>query len=187
MYQNNNTDELYHFGVKGMKWGVRKSVGNLYNNHKAYRARKSAIKKEFRADKGPRRGLVNAANSAARTYYRQQRTKDFQTYRKQEQKREIKEARLTPEQVANGRYRVANARNIKRKTLSGVMGTAAGVALVSAGGAAAGAALVGVGATVIANYATGGHYYSQQKQAYGGARAKYQIRTEERNEKRKQS
>lgn len=32
MWQYQNTDELYHYGVMGMKWGVRKSYGSLGAN-----------------------------------------------------------------------------------------------------------------------------------------------------------
>lgn len=169
--------ELMHFGIKGMKWGVRRyqnKDGSLTEAGKRREARKDLVK-SYKEDKGPTRfGVVNAANSAARTYYRKERTKSFSEYRKQEQKLNLKMARLTQEQISNGRYRVANARNIRRKTLSAVLGTAAGVALVTSG-----AGLVGVPAAAavatVTNFASGGHYYATQKRAYGDVRAKYQT------------
>lgn len=161
-----NADELYHHGIKGMKWGVRRSEKPS-----------SGKTKEYRKDGSPNRGLVNAANSAARTYYRKERTSNFKTYRNQEKKLDLKVARLTDEQVKNGRYRVARARNIKRKTISALTGTVAGVALMSSGAAFVGipiGAAVGVGT----NLASGGRYYAKQKQAYGKERAKNEIKTE---------
>lgn len=158
-------DELQHFGIKGMKWGVRKAANKMKEN--------AATRKSYRTDKGPKRyGFINAANSAARTYYRKERTKNFQAYRKAESKLELKTARLTDEQVRNGRYRVARARNIKRKTLSVALGTAAGAALVASGAAAVGVP-VGAAVAVAANYKTGAHYYAKQSSAYGSTRARY--------------
>jgi hypothetical protein len=171
--------ELYHHGVKGMKWGVRKKIATTLapKTHTTTYSRKKELKKQYAKDKGARRGLVNAANSAARTYYRMDRTKDFQTYRKQQKKLDLKMARLPEEQVKNGRYRVARARNIKRKTLSVALAGGAGAALTAAGAAAIGIPLAVVG-TVGLNYATGGRYYAKQKRAYGGTRAKYQAKDE---------
>lgn len=169
--------ELYHYGIPGMKWGHRKAQAI-----KSYMNKKRATKEEYRKNKGPKRGLVNAANSAARTYYRKERTKDFRTYRKAEKKLDLKVARLTDEQVKDGRYRVARARNIKRKTVSSIVGTTVGIAAISAGAGFIGIPIATISG-VATNYASGGHYYSQQQRAYGGARAKYAIKTEEQKRK----
>lgn len=173
MILHNQTDELYHFGVPGMKWGVRKTK-ETRQNHSERKIRT----KIARASKGPKRfGLYNAANSAARTYYRRERTGNFNTYRKQQKILDRKEARLTPEQIRQGRYRVSRARNIKRKTLSALTGGAAGAALV-----AAGAGVVGVAASIpvfaITNYATGGTYYSAEARAYGKVHDRYAMKEE---------
>lgn len=159
-----NEQYLEHFGIKGMKWGVRR-----------------AKKESYRSDKGPKRwlGTNDAANSAARTYYRSERTGNFRTYRKAKSKLDLKMASLTKEQIDNGRYRVARARNIRRKALSTVVGTAAGAAAISSGAGFAGL-MFGVGTGVATNFASGGRYYSKQKRAYGGRRAKYEQRVEDR-------
>lgn len=72
---------------------------------------------------------------------------------------------LSKSQIENGRYRVARARNIKRKALSTLIGAGTGAAAVPV------AAIVGVGA----NYVTGGHYYQGQSATYGSRRARREI------------
>lgn len=157
--------ELRHHGVKGMKWGVRRDR-RVSDTLKSYRtSRKTDPKTDFLK--------LNRANSAARNYYRAQRTNMFQTYRKQNAIMDKKISGLSKAQIENGRYRVARARNIKRKTVSALMGVGVGVATVSTAGAAAVplAALVGVGA----NYVTGGHYYQSQSATYGSRRANREV------------
>lgn len=164
-----NNEELYHHGVKGMRWGVRKAVKKLSER----RAYKKAKTKEYQENKAPKRyGMFDPANSAARTYYRQQRTNNFQTYKKQGYKLDLKQARLNDDQIKAGRYRVAKARNFKRKTLSGVVGTTAGAALIASGAGVVGVP-VAAAVSVATNYISGGHYYSRQQRAYGNTRAKY--------------
>ena len=178
-------DELMHYGVLGMKWGRRKSksssssprTGSKTKPPSEFKKRKIQNKEtraDYRSDKGPKRfNMYNAANSAARTYYRSMRTNNLQTHLKQQAKLDLKVARLTDTQVKNGRYRVARARNIKRKTLSGIAGTAAGIATVSAGAGVIGVP-VGLAVATAGNFASGAHYYARQQSAYGNARARYE-------------
>ena len=158
-------EELYHYGVKGMKWGIRRDRKET-STLKSYRtSRKTDPKTDFLK--------INRPNSAARSYYRAQRTGNFATYKKQTAIMEKKISGLSKSQIENGRYRVARARNIKRKTISALAGVGTGVAVVGTAGVAAVpvAALVGVGA----NYVTGGHYYQGQSATYGSRRARREI------------
>lgn len=168
---------LIHYGKLGMKWGVR------HEEKKAAREQRKADLNSMRTDKGPQRfKVMNAANSAARSHYRQQRTGSFKTFQKQGRIKSKKEARLTTDQINNGRYRVARARSIKRRSASALIGGAAGAAAMAAGATAmapiAGVAIAALGvagaAGTVANFATGAHYYSGEKRAYGKTRLKYQ-------------
>lgn len=160
--------ELYHHGVKGMKWGIRKDK-RVSNKLKSYRtSRKTDPKTDFLK--------VNRPNSAARSYFRTKRTLSMRTYQHQSDVMERKIVGLSKDQIENGRYRVARARNIKRKTVSALLGVGATAATVGTAGVAAPivGGIVGVGA----NYITGGHYYQRQSAAYGSRRARREINGE---------
>lgn len=181
-YNYYNSDYLCHYGVQGMKWGqhlmakIKDKVDESSKRHKEVKAERAKLMDTYRHDKGPKRHLIlNAANSAARSHYRAQRTKDFARYRKQTDIATKKEARLTPEQVAGGRYRVARARNIKRKILTAGVATAIGSG-VAATGATAAAPVIAAASAVAFNRISGASYYASEKRAYGDTRAKYQAK-----------
>ena len=177
-------DDVYicHYGVKGMHWGViTKKVSSSVKAHsdkrKAENEKRQQLKLAYREDKRPRRfGVLNAANSAARTYYRQQRTPSFSTYRSEGRKLDRRQARLTEDQIKSGRYRVAQARNFKRKTASVVLGMTT-LGLLAGGYFTPIAPVMGLTVGTITNFASGGHYYAMEKRAYGDVRAKYQSKS----------
>lgn len=178
---------ICHHGIKGMKWGVRR-----YQNEDGTltaAGKKRAVKsltKEYRKSRkdDPRTDFLklNRANSAARDYYRTQRTRNFITYRNAESKMNRKISGLSKDQIENGRYRVARARNIAAKSIAGL--AAAGVGVVTLGTAPA-AALLTVPITAVGmNYLNGGHYYQGQSATYGSRKAAQKVDVEERNKKR---
>lgn len=167
-------DELYHHGVKGMRWGRRKQRPTS-NSEPSKRQLKKERLESYKKDKGPKRGkFLNAANSAARSHFRTERTRSFNTYRKQNSKKNLKEARLTSNQIQGGRYRVARARSIKRNAASIALTAAATTAAVATGAAVVAPAIAAIGGVGL-HFATGAHYYGKQRKAYGGTRAKYQA------------
>lgn len=173
---------IQHHGIKGMHWGViTKKVSSSVKAHsdkrKSEKEKREQLRNDYRTNKGPKRfKVLNATNSAARTYYRQQRTHSFQTYRSQGNKLDRKQGRLTEDQVKNGRYRVARARNIKRKTASTVLGLST-TAVLAASPAAPISPIMGLTVGTITNFASGGHYYAMEKRVYGDVRAKYQSKS----------
>ena len=156
--------ELYHHGVKGMKWGIRRDR-RVSNKLKSYRDKSKDPKTDFLK--------INRPNSAARSYYRQHKAKTMSTYLKQSTIMDKKIVGLSKDQIENGRYRVARARNIKRKTLSALLGVGAGVASIPVAGP--GSVAIGGAVAVGANFVTGGHYYQGQSAAYGSRRARREV------------
>lgn len=164
---------ICHHGIKGMKWGIRR-----YQNEDGSltaAGRKRAVKRTVKGYRKSRKTdpktdflKLNRANSAARTYYRQQRTRDLVAYRNAGHRLDQKVSGLSQEQVENGRYRVARARNIKRKTLSVL--TATGVTIATGGLVPLGV-LAGVGM----NFVSGGHYYQGESATYGTRRATREV------------
>ena len=67
MYYLDQNNDIQHFGTKGMKWGVR------------HDKQKQAVK-SYR-EKIP--GVTKQSKSAAKTFFKQDRTWNFRTYRKQ--------------------------------------------------------------------------------------------------------
>lgn len=173
---------IQHHGVKGMHWGVitkkvSSSVKAYSDKRKSDNEKREQLRNDYRTNKGPKRfKVLNAANSAARTYYRQQRTSSFKTYRNAGHKLDRKQGRLTEDQIRSGRYRVARARTIKRKTASAIFGMGT-MGLLAASPAAPIAPIMGLTVGTISNFASGGHYYAMEKRAYGDVRSKYQSRS----------
>ena len=181
MWSYNHTyypDYICHHGVKGQKWGVRRyqnSDGTLTAAGKK-RAQKQAIKSTLKGYRTSRKTdpktdflKLNRANSAAREYYRAERTNSFKYYKHRKRNLDMKVSGLSKDQIENGRYRVSRARNIKRKAVAGMTG--ATVTLLTGGNVALGA-LAGVGM----NYLNGGHYYQGQSATYGSRRASVRLR-----------
>lgn len=133
-------DELYHYGVKGMKWGHRKNIydvnANYYNNRaskltaKANRNRTMASMNKAAA--GQSKGLISKANNLNANYYNKRadklqakanRNKTMASMNEaaSKQRQEAKAAQ-TPEQIA-----------AKRKKALKVGAAVAGTALAAYG------------------------------------------------------
>ena len=146
---------LYHFGVPGMKWGVRKA-----EYESSGEGRRKQIRKQYRK-----------ANSAARSYFNARG--EARSYTDMSRSKEVK-ANLTQNQVNQGRYRVARGRSITRNILSSAGGLSIG-ALMAAGLTTGGVAFIptlaiaggtAAAAGVAGHFSTGAHYYGNQRKMY---------------------
>ena len=171
------SDELTHYGVKGMKWGQ-----NIFGKKDAATKKKErSVKQKTREYRNSRTTdpktdflKINRPNSAARSYYRAQRTGNFRTYKRQNALMDRKISGLSKEQIENGRYRVARFRNIAAKSVTGLATVGVSVATL---GAAPAALLVTAPITALGmNYITGGHYYQGHSATYGSRRAARELK-----------
>ncbi len=168
-----NQDYLMHYGVQGMRWGFRKRIPRSSGSVRTTKpSDPQAIARE-KARNRARKKAYKVSKSAARSYYKKDRTDSFQDYQKYDKQQNRKEARLTQDQVAEGRHRVARARNIKRKAVSIAVGSAAAVGLASVGAVAA-APILGMSLAALTNGVSGGMYYAKQSRLYGKQRNRLQ-------------
>lgn len=142
------SDELYHHGVKGMKWGVRKQR----------RTENSAARAHFKTEN---------SKVTSKKYQKASRKKSLNEAKLSST--EVKKGRY---RVAKVRAIKRNAASITLGALTGSRAAAAGLGVaVATGGAAIPAMLaaggtVGLATAIGAHYATGAHYYGKQRKAY---------------------
>lgn len=160
MYEN----ELYHYGVKGMKWGIRRDARVLANNRRNKKVRN--IKKQYelgKISKEKKRSMIRTENAKKNQYLNKvkndlKKTNDeakIRSYKTNLSKQTIKE-------VPNRRLKkgVMTAKNIVTGLKIGgiVSGGASGVAIASSiANPALGAAFIGT-ATVNTLITSGGSY-----------------------------
>lgn len=132
--------ELYHYGVKGMKWGVRRSA-EVQGVNRQYKSELKGLKKEYHKQKGKNAGkhVLNSMVLGRKTanitnaFAKHKARKDFKSKKRelqekyepdfQKAKKEA-EARLnTPEAKAARAKKIATGKKIAGGVLAGVGAT----------------------------------------------------------------
>ena len=111
------TNELYHFGIPGMKWGVRKKYEKLYTIRKSDRRKNSVTDYNKITSKTERaRNKYEKSVVAWKTDKKNEQLKSEMEKAKSDYKKSVKEAKAEGE--------VENARN-KKISVAAIAGTAA--------------------------------------------------------------
>ena len=178
MWTYNNTDELYHYGVLGMKWGHRKNyIQAIRTARKARRDRDNKIrdrvwKEEAEIEKGYKRGQMlskkdlqreNAADdramkdwAASKAQYKKDKQNAKAAYKsKMKHLKNSHEYKVHKQKMKN--YGKAYLKTTLQNTALGAATIASSVALIKSGHRAAGLAVYGVGvagtgANIVRNY-----------------------------------
>ena len=141
MWEYRHTDELYHYGVLGMKWGKRKA--QQYNDKANYINKTAGARVAYKKEAGK---LINLrdANKLTRAAHLQSKAKDLASSKKVTLRESNKNARIAEKKVRNdlksynkktreARKVTANEFKIKREKISDSrsFGSKAGAFLMS--------------------------------------------------------
>ena len=136
MYQYNYSDELYHYGVLGMKWGIRRDARLLANRRRNKKVRK--IKNQYELGnitKQQRKQNIKDANREKKDYIRDVNSQIQKTRDKNElRKTQTNLARLTMKEVPHRKLKKGLA--VASQVLTGVQLGSVGAnaaTLISAG------------------------------------------------------
>lgn len=153
MYHQRHTDNLYHHGVKGMKWGVRNAIGNASQSAKRTSNAISAANLEERISSVKRSMEINASRSDRRTRkYKLKNSKYKDKLERLKSMRDRKVSDLSPDDIDRGR---AAYKTMKNTAVSvAVTAVSLGVGTVSVPASVA-TKLVGAGLTSVLNSVNG--------------------------------